>query len=158
MSVSFQTTKITLDVVVAVINKILAEKVKEKTGKQSLKDLRKKGVIQEVDLTENSLKQLRKFLRKYNIDYSILKDKTCENTYSLFFRNYDAEILEKAMQNFVIDKFKNKESIKNRIEKAKAKSKEKTQEKKVIEKNSNQCYDTKRIDYLNTKEITRWHY
>lgn len=134
VSASFQATKISLDVIVTVINKMLQEKAKEKTGKQSLKDLRKKGIIQEVDITENSLKQLKKFLRKYNIDYSILKDNTCENTYSLFFRNYDAEILNKAMQSFMIDRFQDKESIKDRIEKAKAKSKEITQEKKVIEK------------------------
>lgn len=140
ISVSFKTSKITLEVIISVLNKLLEEKVKEITGKQSLKHLRKKGNIEVVEVTDETLKKLKSYLKKYNIDYSILKDKTQENSYSLFFRSYDAEILNKAMNGFMLQKFKEKESIKDKIKKAKEKYQQISKERKIknIEKQKGQ--------------------
>ena len=114
LTFTFKATEITFDVVIAMLDKLLKEKTREKTGKQSIKDLRKKGNLQVIDVTDETLKKLQNYLKKFNIDYSILKSKTEEKQYSLFFRNYDAELLNKVLENFLHNKFKNKESIKEK--------------------------------------------
>ena len=119
LTFTFKATEITFDVVIAMLDKLLKEKTREKTGKQSIKDLRKKGNLQVIDVTDETLKKLQNYLKKFNIDYSILKSKTEEKQYSLFFRNYDAELLNKVLENFLHNKFKNKESIKDKIKRIK---------------------------------------
>ena len=119
LTFTFKATEITFDVVIAMLDKLLKEKTREKTGKQSIKDLRKKGNLQVIDVTDETLKKLQNYLKKFNIDYSLLKNKTEEKQYSLFFRNYDAELLNKVLENFLQDKFKNKESIKEKIKRIK---------------------------------------
>ena len=119
LTFTFKATEITFDVVIAMLDKLLKEKTREKTGKQSIKDLRKKGNLQVIDVTDETLKKLQNYLKKFNIDYSILKSKTEEKQYSLFFRNYDAELLNKVLENFLHNKFKNKESIKEKIKRIK---------------------------------------
>lgn len=119
LTFTFKATEITFDVVIAMLDKLLKEKTREKRGKQSIKDLRKKGNLQVIDVTDETLKKLQNYLKKFNIDYSILKSKTEEKQYSLFFRNYDAELLNKVLENFLHNKFKNKESIKEKIKRIK---------------------------------------
>lgn len=131
LTFTFKATEISLDVILKVLDKLLQEKTKEKRGKQSIKDLRKKGNLQVIDVADDTLKKLNRYLKKFNIDYSILKDKTEEKQYTLFFRSYDAELLNKVMNNFLQDKFKKKESITEKIEKVKQKYIEKTRDEKV---------------------------
>ena len=119
LTFTFKATEISFDVVIAMLDKLLQEKTREKRGKQSIKELRKKGNLQVIDVTDESLKKLQNYLKKFNIDYSLLKSKTKEKQYSLFFRNYDAELLNKVLENFLQDKFKNKESIAEKIKRIK---------------------------------------
>lgn len=119
LTFTFKATEISFDVVIAMLDKLLQEKTREKRGKQSIKELRKKGNLQVIDVTDESLKKLQNYLKKFNIDYSLLKSKTEEKQYSLFFRNYDAELLNKVLENFLQDKFKNKESIAEKIKRIK---------------------------------------
>ena len=130
LTFTFKATEISFDIVIAMLDKLLKEKTREKKGKQSIKDLRKKGNLQVIDVTDETLKKLQNYLKKFNIDYSILKSKTEEKQYSLFFRNYDAELLNKVLENFLQDKFKNKESIKDKIKRIKQKTIEKGTEEK----------------------------
>lgn len=130
LTFTFKATEITFDVVIAMLDKLLKEKTREKTGKQSIKDLRKKGNLQVIDVTDETLKKLQNYLKKFNIDYSILKSKTEEKQYSLFFRNYDAELLNKVLENFLHNKFKNKESIKEKIKRIKQMNIDKRTEEK----------------------------
>lgn len=130
LTFTFKATEISFDVIIAMLDKLLKEKTREKRGKQSIKDLRKKGNLQVIDVTDETLKKLQNYLKKFNIDYSILKSKTEEKQYSLFFRNYDAELLNKVLENFLQDKFKNKESIKDKIKRIKQKNIEKGTEEK----------------------------
>ena len=120
---TFKATEISFDVVIKMLDKLLKEQTKEKKGKQSIKELRKKGNIQVIDVTDETLKKLQNYLKKFNIDYSILKSKTEEKQYSLFFRNYDAELLNKVLENFMQERFKNKESIKDKIKRITQKKK-----------------------------------
>ena len=137
LTFTFKATEITFDVIIAMLDKLLKEKTREKKGKQSIKDLRKKGNLQVIDVTDETLKKLQNYLKKFSIDYSILKSKTEEKQYSLFFRNYDAELLNKVLENFLHNKFKNKESIKEKIKRIKqmnidkrTKEKDKTKKKR----------------------------
>mgnify|MGYP003397824071 FL=1 len=130
LTFTFKATEITFDVVIAMLDKLLKEKTREKTGKQSIKDLRKKGNLQVIDVKDETLKKLQNYLKKFNIDYSILKSKTEEKQYSLFFRNYDAELLNKVLENFLHNKFKNKESIKEKIKRIKQMNIDKRTEEK----------------------------
>lgn len=131
LAFTFKTSEITLDVILCALNKLLQEKTKEKRGKQTLKDLRKKGILEVIEVTDQTLKKLNKYLKKYKLDYSILKNKTEEKQYTLFFRTYDAEILNTVMNQFLQEKFKNKESIRDKINKIKHKNIEQTQDKKI---------------------------
>ena len=115
LTFTFKATEITFDVVIKMLDKLLKEQTKEKKGKQSIKELRKKGNIQVIDVTDKTLKKLQNYMKKYGVDYSILKSKTEEKQYSLFFRNYDAELLNKVFENFMQERFKNKESIVEKI-------------------------------------------
>ena len=130
LTFTFKATEITFDVVIAMLDKLLKEKTREKKGKKSIKDLRKKGNLQVIDVTDATLKKLQNYLKKFNIDYSILKSKTEEKQYSLFFRNYDAELLNKVLENFLHNKFKNKESIKEKIKRIKQMNIDKRTEEK----------------------------
>ena len=130
LTFTFKATEITFDVVIAMLDKLLKEKTREKKGKQSIKDLRKKGNLQVIDVTDETLKKLQNYLKKFNIDYSLLKNKTEEKQYSLFFRNYDAELLNKVLENFLHNKFKNKESIKEKIKRIKQMNIDKRTEEK----------------------------
>lgn len=132
---TFKATEISFDVVIKMLDKLLKEQTKEKKGKQSIKELRKKGNIQVIDVTDETLKKLQSYLKKFNIDYSILKNKTEEKQYSLFFRNYDAELLNKVLENFMQERFKNKESIKDKIKRI--------TQKKNIEKGTEEKDKTK---------------
>ena len=130
LTFTFKATEISFDIVIAMLDKLLKEKTREKKGKQSIKDLRKKGNLQVIDVTDETLKKLQNYLKKFNIDYSILKSKTEEKQYSLFFRNYDAELLNKVLENFLHNKFKNKESIKEKIKRIKQMNIDKRTEEK----------------------------
>lgn len=122
LTFTFKATEISYDIIIKMLDKLLKEQTKEKRGKQSIKDLRKKGNLQVVDVTDDSLKELQKYLKKFNIDYSILKNKTEDKQYSLFFRSYDAELLSKVMDNFLKNKFREKESILDKIKRVKQKN------------------------------------
>lgn len=119
LTFTFKATEISYDIIIKMLDKLLQEKTKEKRGKQSIKDLRKKGNLQVVEVTDDSLKELQRYMKKFNIDYSILKNKTEDKQYSLFFRSYDAELLSKVMDNFLQNKFREKEGILDKIKRVK---------------------------------------
>ena len=140
LTFTFKATEISYDIIIKMLDKLLKEQTKEKRGKQSIKDLRKKGNLQVVEVTDDSLKELQRYMKKFNIDYSILKNKTEDKQYSLFFRNYDAELLNKVMENFLQNKFREKESILDKI-------------KRVEQKNINRGTEEKDKTKVQRKEV-----
>ena len=129
LAYTFKATNITYVVVLKAIDRLLQGKTKEKTGQQSVKDLRKKGSLEVVDISEQNLKNLKRYLKKFGMDYSILKNKTKDNQYTLFFRTYDSEILNKVMSDYLQKQYKEKKSIKEKINIIRQKSINKTREK-----------------------------
>ena len=144
LTFTFKATEISYDVIISMLDKLLQKQTKEKKGKQSIKELRKKGSLQVVEITDKSLKELQKYFRKFNIDYSLLKNKTEDKQYTLFFRNYDAELLNKVMESFIQNKFREKDSITEKIKRVK-------EQKNKIEKGTHEKDKTK----VQRKEVER---
>ena len=105
-----------------------------------LKDVVKKGQLKELPVKEAELKELKKELNRYGVNFSVMKDKESDR-YSVFFQAKDMKVMEKAFQRAVastkkkagrkecihknIEKFK--EMAKNSISKDEIKNKQKEQ-------------------------------
>lgn len=105
-----------------------------------LKDMVKKGQLEEINVKDGELKELKKELNRYGVKFSVMKDKETGN-HSIFFQVKDTKVLNKAFQNVLtnIEKKENrkepihkkieafKEMAKNTISKDKIKNKQKEQ-------------------------------
>ncbi|NLD18438.1 MAG: PcfB family protein [Tissierellia bacterium] len=106
----------------------------------AMKDMVKKGQLEELEVKESDLKELKKELNKHGVRFSLMKDKSSGN-YSVFFQAKDTAVMEKAFRNALanveqkeakkdsvvkaIDKFK--QTIKETVTKDKVKNKQKEQ-------------------------------
>lgn len=114
--------------------------VENNSSEVKLKDLVKKGQLEEVPVKDEELKELRKHLNRYGVKFSVMKDKET-GTHSVFFQAKDLKVMEHAFKKSlqaVQNKEKSKPSIikqikkyremaKNTISKDKVKNKEKEQ-------------------------------
>ncbi|HFH8890526.1 TPA: PcfB family protein [Streptococcus agalactiae] len=102
-----------------------------------MKDLYKRGQLENISLDQSDLKDLKKELNKLGVSFSVMKNKESKN-YEVFFQAKDIKVMEYAFKQ-VIAKENKKESILKQIKKYKdlSKNKDKTKEKvkrKVKEK------------------------
>ncbi|VJI46284.1 Protein of uncharacterised function (DUF3801) [Streptococcus pneumoniae] len=102
-----------------------------------IKDLYKKGQLENISIDQIDLKDLKKELNKLGVSFSVMKNKESKN-YEIFFQAKDIKVMEYAFKQ-VIAKENKKESILKQIKKYKdlSKNKDKTKEKekrKVKEK------------------------
>lgn len=105
-----------------------------------LKDMVKKGQLEEINVKEEELKELKKELNKYGVKFSVMKDKET-GTHSVFFQAKDTKVMDKAFQNVLSNlekKEKNKESIRKNIEKFKEMAKNNITKDKVKNKQKEQ--------------------
>lgn len=95
-----------------------------KSNSRPLKELIKKGQLDSIDIKEGYLKEIKRELNKYGVNFSIMKHKEDE-IYSLFFQSKNTAVIEMAFKK-VIEKSqeRNKESINLIIRKFKDKIKE----------------------------------
>lgn len=121
-------------------NSSLSSFLKTNGTESKLKDLVKKGQLEEVPVKDEELKELRKHLNRYGVKFSVMKDKET-GTHSVFFQAKDLKVMEHAFKKSlqaVQNKEKSKPSIikqikkyremaKNTISKDKVKNKEKEQ-------------------------------
>lgn len=148
IDVVIKSAKVTSDILKAALIEILNNPNKSKQGKMNLNDLSIKanGKLESIEITENNIKDFRNVARKYNIDYSLKRDKsTNPPTYHVFFATNDTENFKRAFKEYAVgisNKQKNKkvevskDQIKNLAvqvtEKAdKNKQKVRTKEKQV---------------------------
>ncbi|MGF3113607.1 PcfB family protein [Facklamia sp. P9177] len=118
----------------------LEKYIKKEGNEIKLKDMAKKGQLEEIPVKDQELKELRKELNKYGVKFSVMRDKkTGEHT--VFFQSRDLKMMELAFNKAVeksekkhdrkesinkqINQFK--EKIKNTIDKDKVKNKQKEQ-------------------------------
>lgn len=104
-----------------------------------IKDLYKKGQLENISIDQSDLKDLKKELNKLGVSFSVMKNKESQN-YEIFFQAKDIKVMEYAFKQVIAkENKKEKESILRQIKKYKdlSKNKDKTKEKvkrKVKEK------------------------
>ncbi|HEO0287442.1 TPA: PcfB family protein [Streptococcus agalactiae] len=114
--------------------------IKAEGNEVKLKDIVKKGQLEEIDVKDGELKELKKELNKHGVKFSVMKDKET-GTHSVFFQAKDTKVLNKAFQNVlskIEKKEKNKESIHKSIEKFKEMAKNSVSKDKVKNKQKEQ--------------------
>ena len=98
------------------------EKLVNANGNEvKLKDMVKKGQLEEIPVEEAELKELKKELNRYGVKFSVMKDKE-RGKYSVFFQAKDMKVMDKAFKHALSEsekKTERKESIHKNIEKFK---------------------------------------
>ncbi|MFG5555891.1 PcfB family protein [Enterococcus faecalis] len=98
------------------------EKLVNTNGNEvKLKDLVKKGQLEEIPVQEVDLKELKKELNKDGVMFSVMKDKATGN-HSVFFQAKDIKVMDKAFKKTISlseKKAERKDSIHKNIEKFK---------------------------------------
>ena len=130
LNLEIKAAKITAKLIIQQIKKLLKEAeqfggmekfVGLKGNEVKLKDLVKKGQLEEIAIGETELKSLKKELNRYGVKFSVMKDKKTDQ-YSLFFQAKDVKIMDKAFKKVLADlekKTERKESIHKNLEKFK---------------------------------------
>lgn len=149
LNLEVRLTKATSKEILKVLKKIMegAKKhggldklIRTEGNEVKLKEMVKKGQLEEINVKDAELKELKKELNKYGVKFSVMKDKET-GTHSVFFQAKDTKVMNMAFQNVlknIENKEKNKESVrktigkfkemyKNTISKDKIKNKQKEQ-------------------------------
>ena len=117
------------------------EKLVNSNGNEvKLKDMVKKGQLEEIPVEEAELKELKKELNRYGVKFSVMKDKE-SGKYSVFFQAKDMKVMDKAFKHALSEsekKMERKESIHNNIEKFKEMAKNSVSKDKVKNKQKEQ--------------------
>ena len=114
--------------------------IKAEGNEIKLKDMVKKGQLEEINVKDGELKELKKELNKHGVKFSVMKDKET-GTHAVFFQAKDTKVMNKAFQNVLSNiekKEKNKESIHKNIEKFKELAKNTISKDKVKNKQKEQ--------------------
>ena len=117
------------------------EKLVNANGNEvKLKDMVKKGQLEEIPVEEAELKELKKELNRYGVKFSVMKDKE-SGKYSVFFQAKDMKVMDKAFKHALSEserKTERKESIHKNIEKFKEMAKNSLSKDKVNNKQKEQ--------------------
>lgn len=118
----------------------LEKHVSSKGNEIKLKDMVKKGQLEEIPVEEAELKELKKELNRYGVKFSVMKDKGT-GKYSVFFQAKDMKVMNKAFKHALSEsekKTERKESIHKNIEKFKEMAKNSLSKDKVKNKQKEQ--------------------
>ena len=141
--------KVTGKILLDLIRKLLKESEKNggleklvgsKGNEVKLKDMVKKGQLEEIPVEETELKELKKELNRYGVKFSVMKDKE-SGKYSVFFQAKDMKVMDKAFKHALSEsekKTERKESIHKNIEKFKEMAKNSVSKDKIKYKQKEQ--------------------
>ena len=141
--------KVTGKILLDLIRKLLKESEKiggleklvgSKGNEVKLKDMVKKGQLEEIPVEETELKELKKELNRYGVKFSVMKDKESDK-YSVFFQAKDMKVMDKAFKHALSEsekKTERKESIHKNIEKFKEMAKNSVSKDKIKNKQKEQ--------------------
>lgn len=136
LQITYKGTIGSLKVLTQLISKLLEERNKNAIvhGQQSLQNLNKQGrQLESVNLPGEDIKAFRQQLKRYNVDFSVMKDgNTGEQT--VFFKAQDVDRVYKGLENCVkglsLDKSDEKKPIKDVMAKAEQKARDQAIEAK----------------------------
>ncbi|HFH7941770.1 TPA: PcfB family protein [Streptococcus agalactiae] len=141
--------KVTGKILLDLIRKLLKESEKiggleklvgSKGNEVKLKDMVKKGQLEEIPVEETELKELKKELNRYGVKFSVMKDKE-SGKYSVFFQAKDMKVMDKAFKHALSEsekKTERKESIHKNIKKFKEMAKNSVSKDKIKNKQKEQ--------------------
>ena len=118
----------------------LGKLVNAEGSEVKLKDMVKKGQLEEIPVEEAELKELKKELNRYGVKFSVMKDKET-GKYSVFFQAKDMKVMDKAFKHALAQSEKKtarKESIHKNIEKFKEMAKNSVSKDKIKNKQKEQ--------------------
>ncbi len=118
----------------------LGKLVNAEGSEVKLKDMVKKGELEEIPVEEAELKELKKELNRYGVKFSVMKDKE-SGKYSVFFQAKDMKVMDKAFKHALSEsekKTERKESIHKNIEKFKEMAKNSVSKDKIKNKQKEQ--------------------
>ena len=118
----------------------LEKLVSSKGNEVKLKDMVKKGQLEEIPVEEAELKELKKELNRYGVKFSVMKDKEA-GKFSVFFQAKDMKVMDKAFKHALSEsekKTERKESIHKNIEKFKEMAKNSVSKDKIKNKQKEQ--------------------
>ncbi|HHI9463334.1 TPA: PcfB family protein [Enterococcus faecalis] len=130
LNMEVRTGKVTGKILLNLLKKLMKEAdklggleklVNTNGNKVKLKDLVKKGQLEEIPVQEVDLKELKKELNKDGVMFSVMKDKSTGN-HSVFFQAKDIKVMDKAFKKTISlseKKAERKDSIHKNIEKFK---------------------------------------
>ena len=131
LSLEVQGAKLTVKILTDLLKKLLSEAKKHgglaeiiglKGNEVKLKEMVKKGQLEDINVKDVELKELKKELNKYGVKFSVMKDiKTGNNI--VFFQAKDTKILDFAFKK-VLSNLESKQEHKNSVHKDIAKFKE----------------------------------
>lgn len=117
------------------------EKYTKKEGNEvKLKDMAKRGQLEEIAVKDQELKELRKELNKYGVKFSVMRDKKT-GEHMVFFQSKDLKMMELAFNKAVErseEKHDRKDSINKQINKYKEKIKNTVNKDKIKNKHKEQ--------------------
>ena len=118
----------------------LGKLVNAEGSEVKLKDMVKKGQLEEIPVEEAELKELKKELNRYGVKFSVMKDKE-SGKYSVFFQAKDMKVMDKAFKHALAQsekKTEREESIHKNIEKFKEMAKNSVSKDKIKNKQKEQ--------------------
>lgn len=118
----FKSSRLTADVLKKAMKMYLEHRRQGKQashGKIAVKDLVGQGVgASSIEVTDSNIKSFERVARKYNVDFSVKKDKTVSPPkYLVFFKGKDADVITQAFREFVKvnEKKHNRISVKEKL-------------------------------------------
>ena len=149
LNMEVRAAKVTARVLLNLLKKLMKEarklggleKLVNANGNEvKLKDMVKKGQLEEIPVEEAELKELKKELNRYGVKFSVMKDKE-SGKYSVFFQAKDMKVMDKAFKHALSEserKTERKESIHKNIEKFKEMAKNTISKDKIKNKQKEQ--------------------
>ncbi|MGG6823651.1 UNVERIFIED_CONTAM: PcfB family protein [Streptococcus canis] len=149
LSLEVKAAKVTGKLLLTLLKKLMKEaeklggleKLVNSNGNEvKLKDMVKKGQLEEIPVEEAELKELKKELNRYGVKFSVMKDKET-GKYSVFFQAKDMKVMDKAFKHALAQsekKTERKESIHKNIDKFKEMAKNSVSRDKVKNKQKEQ--------------------
>ena len=121
-----KTTKLDANVLKAAMRMYLnhrKQKAQKTHGKTSVKKPVGGGMgVSSIEVTDGNIKSFERVAKKYNVDFAIKKDKTCDPPkYLVFFKGKDADAVAQAFKEFVYgnEKKKGKVSVREKLKRFK---------------------------------------
>lgn len=130
VKITYKGAEISAKVLSEIIRYFLQNKEKIIYGKQSLKELNRKGkALESIPVINADYKGLQSELKKFGVDYAVRKSITEKDTYEIYFKGTDIQQIQTALKNYMTKSLRQKEqsTIRQRIAAAMEKARERNE-------------------------------